>query len=125
MEYQATFEIDCGDSPGYGVKYAHKENRDENLTAEDDFNAITEAGKKAIEFSKNYLSNPDNDLTTVTLTRLDNSQGKPIDIKRVLKSKGYDLLERFEWNREGQLVTECSMLEHLLLSIPFESASKK
>ncbi|MBU1129182.1 MAG: hypothetical protein KJ949_00960 [Nanoarchaeota archaeon] len=123
MEYKATFGIDCGVSPGFGVKYPDYEKRDEVLTAKDDISAIIEVAKQARHFSKDYLSNPKNDLTTVTVLELYGLNRNTISIKKVLKDKGYDCIQNFEWTNEEKLVTKCSMLEHLYLT--FESVLKE
>lgn len=123
MEYQATFRIDCGVSPGFGLKYPGFEERDEVIIADNDMNAVITAAKKARRFSKDYLSNPENDYTTVTLLLLYDSNRNLINQKEVLKKEGFDSVQRFEWN-ENRLVTKCSMLEHLLI-LASESAPKK
>ncbi|MEK6969008.1 MAG: hypothetical protein AABW48_01125 [Nanoarchaeota archaeon] len=115
MEYCATFGIDGGVSPGFGVKYPMYEKREEVLTADTHFKAVVAAATQARQFSLDYLSNPHNDLTTVTLLELCDHTRNPIDVKKVLKDVGYKSIQRFEWDDENRLVTRCSQLEHLLL----------
>ena len=76
--------------------------------------AIVEAAKIARHFSRDYLSNPDNNLITVTLLELYDSNKNPLNQKKVLKQKGYASIQLFELNDEWKLFTECSMLEHIL-----------
>ena len=111
MEYQGVFWIDCGISPGLGPHY---EKQIEVITAEDDLTAIISASRKARHFSRNYLSNPKNSLTTVTLLELNDSNKTQINQKKVLNQAGHKCLPFFEWNDKRELVTKCSTLEHLL-----------
>ena len=114
MEYKATFGIDCGVSHGFGVKYPDYVNLDEALTANDDISAISAAAKLAITLSRDYLSNPKDNLTKVTLLELYDQKRNRMNIKEVLKQNGYDSIKSFEWDDDGKLITKCSMLEHLL-----------
>ena len=102
MEYQATFGIDCGVSPGYGVKYPDNVERTETLDADSPQVAYQNAMGLARNFADDYLSNPDNGLTTVQLLSLSNSDG---DVS-------------FDASKS---VVKRSMLEHLL-SLASESA---
>ena len=102
MEYQATFGIDCGVSPGYGVKYPDNVERTETLSANSPQVAYQNAMDLARKFADDYLSNPDNGLTTVQLLSLRNPDG---DVP-------------FEASKS---VVKRSMLEHLL-SLASESA---
>jgi hypothetical protein len=114
MTYKAIFGIDCGLSHGFGLKEPHYEKQDRNLSASDDKNAIIEAAKIALHFSREYLSNPDNDFTTVTILRLYDSKGKLLNPQEILKKEGFTGIQRFEWDEKGLLYIKCSMLEHLL-----------
>jgi len=95
MEYKATFGIDCGVSPGYGVKYPDNVERTETLSADSPQVAYQNAMGLARKFADDYLSNPDNGLTTVRLLSLRNSEG----------NVSFDA---------SKSVVERSMLEHLL-----------
>jgi hypothetical protein len=75
MEYQATFGIDCGVSPGYGVKHPDNLERTETLSADSPQVAYQNAMSMAGGFADDYLSNPENGLTTVQLLSLRNSDG--------------------------------------------------
>jgi len=123
MEYQATFGIDCGVSYGFGLKSPDYEKREEIVIADDNMNAIIAATKKAIHFSRDYLSNPQNDFTTVTLLELYDSKRGLINQKEVLEKAGFTGIKRFEWS-EDKLVIKCHMLEHLL-PVVFKSAPDK
>jgi len=115
MKYQATFGIDCGVSPGLSIKCSDYVKRDETLVADNEADALIAVAKLAVNFSKDYLSNPENNLTTVTLLALYDSNRNLINQKDALKKKGFDSIQRFEWD-EHKLVTKCSMIEHLLLT---------
>ncbi len=114
MEYHTKFGIDGGVSPGLGVKYPMYEEQDEVLTADNQMDALIAAAKQARHFSEDYLSNPKNDLTTVTLLELCDQTKNPIDVKKVLKGAGYKSIQHFDWDDEKRLVTNCSLLEHVL-----------
>lgn len=120
MEYQATFGIDCGVSHGFGLKSPDYVEQDEFLIADNPLGAIIAAAKQARRFSMNYLSNPDNDFTTVTLLKLSDSNRNLINLKKILKEAGYEGIKRFEWGNEEKLITKCHMLEHLLDLVPKE-----
>ena len=75
MEYKATFGIDCGVSPGFGVKYPDYERRNEKISADSHQVAYTEAMSIAEKFADDYLSNPNTGLTTVQLLSLNCSDG--------------------------------------------------
>jgi hypothetical protein len=105
MEYQATFGIDCGVSPGYGVKYPDNVERTETFSADSPQVAHQTAMRLAGSFADDYLSNPENDLTTVQLLSLRNSEENiPFD--------------------PSKSVVKRHMLEHLLSLAP-ESAPNK
>lgn len=105
MEYQATFGIDCGVSSGCGVKYPDNVERTETLSADNSQLAYQNAMGLAGKFADDYLSNPDNGVTTVQLLSLRNSEG---DVP-------------FEASKS---VVKRSMLEHLL-TLASESAPKE
>ncbi len=98
MEYRATFRIDCGVSPGYGVKYPGNVERTETLLADSPQVAHQEAMNRAREFADDYLSNPDNGLTTVQLLSLQDSNGAVVSFDA------------------SKSVVQSNMLEHLLAS---------
>ncbi|MDD3175350.1 MAG: hypothetical protein PHU51_02640 [Candidatus Nanoarchaeia archaeon] len=102
MEYQATFGIDCGVSPGYGVKYPDNVKRTETLLADSPQDAYQNAMGLAKNFADDYLSNPDNGFTTVQLLSLRGSEG----------NVSFDA---------SKSVVKRSMLEHLL-ALASESA---
>lgn len=96
MEYSAWYGIDLGISYGYGINNADYITREEKIVAKDNAEAMILALKMARDFSENYMSNPDNDLTTVTL--------------KSLKSDGLELVDK-------EVVVKCTTLEHMILSI--------
>ena len=96
MDYIARFGIDHGITHGFGVKYGDYITREEKIIADDNAKAMIKATELARDFSENYLSNPDNDYTTVTLISL--------------KSNGTELVDK-------EIIEKCSKLEHLLLSM--------
>ena len=103
MKYQATFGIDCGVSPGFGVKYPDYERRTETISADSPQVAYREAMSMAEKFADDYLSNPDNGLTTVQLLSLSDSD----------RAVSFDA---------SKTVVKRSMLEHLLALASEESA---
>ncbi|MEK6938970.1 MAG: hypothetical protein AABX04_08075 [Nanoarchaeota archaeon] len=113
MVYQAIFGINCGVSPGFGVKYPDYVKREDILTVDNDMDALVAAAEQARNFSKDYLSNPNDNQTTVTFLELYDQNRKLVSQRQVLKEKGFDCIKRFEWNGD-MLVTRCSKLEHLL-----------
>lgn len=70
MKYQAVYDIDCGVSSGFGVKYPDREKRTESFDVDNSQLAYREAMIIAEKFADDYLSNPDTELTTVQLTSL-------------------------------------------------------
>jgi hypothetical protein len=118
LEYRATFGIDCGLSHGFGLKEPHYEIREEVVIADNDMNATLEAAKRAIRFSRDYLSNPTNDdFTTVTLLNLYGPLGRGlINQKKLFKRARCVGIKNFKWI-EGKLVTRCSSLEHAFLLV--------
>ena len=105
MEYQATFGIDCGVSPGFGVKYPDYVREEKTFSADSPQVAYQNAISLATKFADDYLSNPDNGLTTVQLLSLRSSDG---DVS-------FDA---------SKAVVKRSMLEHLLATSS-ESAPNK
>ena len=95
MEYQATFGVDCGVSPGFGVKYPDYVREEETFSADSPQVAYQNAISLATKFADDYLSNPDTGLTTVRLLSLSGAEGKI----------SFD---------ESKAVVKRSMLEHLL-----------
>ena len=75
MEYKANFGIDCGVSPGFGVKYPDYVRRTEDFSADNTQTAYQNAMNLAEEFADDYLSNPETDLTTVQLLSLNGPDG--------------------------------------------------
>ncbi len=75
MKYQATFGIDCGVSPGFGVKYPDEVERTETVFADNQQEAYQNAMLIVKKFADDYLSNPNNGLTTVKLLSLIGSEG--------------------------------------------------
>jgi len=123
LEYRATFGIDCGLSHGFGLKESHYETQEEVVIADDDISAIQKVAGRAIHFSRDYLSNPDTEYTTVTLLKLCGHERDLINQREVLTKAGFGGVQRFEWDGD-KLVTKCHMLEHLLLIHGSESAPK-
>jgi len=97
MDYQATFGIDCGVSPGFGVKYPDYEKRTERINADTSQVAYENAMDLARKFADDYLSNPDTGLTIVQLLSLRGSDGEV----------SFDV---------SKSVVKRTMLEHLLSS---------
>ncbi len=95
MEYQATFGIDCGVSPGFGVKYPDFVREQEAISADSPQVAYQNAMGLAGKFADDYLSNPETGLTTVQLLSL----------------RGPDGDVSFDASKS---VVKRSMLEHLL-----------
>jgi len=102
MEYQAIFGIDCGVSPGFGVKYPDFVREQKVISADSPQVAYQNAMSMAGKFANDYLSNPDNGLTTVQLLFLRSPDG---DVS-------------FDASKS---IVKRSMLEHLL-AISSESA---
>lgn len=106
MEYQAIFGIDCGVSFGHGAKYPDNVKRTEIFSADNDQVAYQNAMDLAKKFAEDYLSNPDNDLTTVQLISL-RSSGKNIPFDA------------------SKSVVKRSILEHLLILASENSESSE
>ncbi len=127
MAYKVVYDINCGLSHGFGLKEPHHYVKEEEISAEDDRSALHRAAINAIKHSRDHLSSPVDDFTTVILADLYGPEGK-INIRKFLNEMGYDGIgingqKYFEWNEQNQLVTKCHMLEHLLL-LGAESKSK-
>ena len=105
MEYQATFGIDGGVSPGFSVKYPDYIRRTEKISAESPKVAYQNAMDMAGKFADDHLSNPETGLTTVQLLSLNGSDG----------AVSFDA---------SKSVVKRSMLEHLL-AVTSESAPKE
>jgi len=95
MEYQATFGIDCGVSPGFGVKYPDYVREQKVILADSPQVAYQNAMNLAGEFADDHLSNPDTGFTTVQLLSLNGPDG----------AVSFDA---------SKAVVKRSMLEHLL-----------
>ncbi len=105
MDYQATFEIDCGVSFGFGIKYSDSITQTESISADTPQSAYQNAMNLAGKFADNYLSNPYTGLTKVQLVSLTGSDG----------NVSFDI---------SKAVVKRSRLEHLLVP-PSESQSNK
>jgi hypothetical protein len=75
MEYQATFGIDCGVSPGFGCKYPDYVREEKTFSADSPQVAYQNAMGLAEKFADDYLSNLETGLTTVQLLSLRSSDG--------------------------------------------------
>ena len=97
MEYQATFGIDCGVSPGFGVKYEDYVRIQAVIHGDSPQVAYQNAMGLATKFADDYLSNPDTSLTTVQLLSLRCSDGYvPFDAsKSVVKRSMLEHLSSF------------------------------
>ena len=97
MEYKAVFQIDCGVSQGFGIKYPDNIRRVEEFYAENNQAAYQNAMGLAKSFADDYLSNPDTSLTTVQLLSLRCSDGYvPFDAsKSVVKRSMLEHLSSF------------------------------
>ena len=97
MEYQATFGIDCGVSPGFGVKYPDYVREQAVIHGDSPQVAYQNAMDLATKFADDYLSNPDTSLTTVQLLSLRCSDGYvPFDAsKSVVKRSMLEHLSSF------------------------------
>ena len=105
MEYEATFGIDGGVSPGFGVKYPDYTERTEKISAVSPQDAHKNAMDMAGNFVVSYLSNQDKGVTTVQL----------------LSIRGSDEDSSFDGSKS---VVKRSMLDHLL-ALDFESDSNE
>lgn len=95
MEFKAAYHIDCGESPGFGVKSPAEEYREETITVDGPEHAYDEAMNRAKILAGDYLSNPDTGYTTVHLLSL----------------KGPEGFVAFDTSK---VIVRRSMLEHLL-----------
>ena len=107
MKYTAIFQIDCGVADGHGVKYPDNYERPEKIEASTDDEALKGAYKIAVYLSRDHLSNPDTNFTTVLLESLIDSTGRIITQELLIS-------EFPKQQKEGKLFIQCSMLEHLL-----------
>jgi len=110
MEYNAKYGINCGVSSGFGLKDPDYVERTEKVNANSDSEAMVEAYKTAVYFSDEYLSDPDNDLTTVKILRLENDKGKILEQELVNTHPKI----KFE---NGIAVAKATRLDHVLLHI--------
>ena len=112
-KYQATFGISCGVSPGYGVKSSDYVTRTEPIEAASAAAALLGAMHLAREYAKDYLSNPEDNLTTVRLTSLRNSQGQEESQPELFKM--VQVKDRRLTLEEESIIYHCSQLEHFML----------
>ena len=90
MEYRANFEIDCGVSPGYGVKCPDNVERTERIVADNPQVAYQNAMNLAEKFADDYLSNPKTGFTTVQLSYLRSPDGDvPIDVSKSVVKRSW------------------------------------
>lgn len=113
MNYVVMYGISCGVSQGFGLKYPDYIERTERIDADNNLSALIKIAKKAVEFSFEYLSNPDDDATIVTVNHLYDKNNRLLNQKEILKAEGFTSIRRFEWKGD-KLVTSCSSIEHLL-----------
>jgi len=107
MKYTSTFQIDCGVTHGFGIKYPENYERLDFIESETEIEAFKGAYQIATHHARDHLSNPNTDFTTVTLKSLRDSTGKLIPQEPLASKLGILL-------REGQIFVQCSLLEHLL-----------
>ena len=107
MEYEATFGINCGVSHGFGLKYSDYVERIEHFDTKDDAKALNYALRLAREFSGDYLSDPETDLTTVKLLILKGRNGNALSQQPLNENSDVEL-------ESGCVIVKCSMLEHVL-----------
>jgi hypothetical protein len=80
MEYRATYGIEGGVSPGFGVKYQDFCNKTRQIVADGPEAAYARAMSVAEELAVDHLTNPENELTIVHLESLVGPQGSvPVD----------------------------------------------
>jgi len=113
MNYIAMYGISCGASQGFGIKYPDHIERTESIEADNNLSALIKIAKKAVEFSFEYLSNPDDEATIVTVNHLYDKNNRLLNQREMLEKEGYTSIRRFDW-KDNKLVTSCSTLEHLL-----------
>ncbi|MBI4440946.1 hypothetical protein HY639_02150 [Candidatus Woesearchaeota archaeon] len=95
MKYDATFGIGCGVSPGFGAKYPDYVTRTETISADNSVTGYQKAMDLANRFADDYLSNPEDDLTTVQLLLLEGPEGTiPIETSVVKRGMLEHLLFR-------------------------------
>ena len=94
MEYQARYLIDCGVSPGFGVKSPDNVVRTEKINADNSGVAYQSAMILAGKFADDYLSNPQTGLTTVQLLSL-NSQNEVVSFDASKSIVRRSMLEHF------------------------------
>jgi len=110
--YKVTYGIDGGMSQGFGVKYPDYIEKDIMIQAENNLDAVDKAYEKAVELSRDHLSNPETGMTKVSVHAIyDMDQvrlhiGALVDWNKV--HDGRILLE------DERMVAKCSTLEHIL-----------
>lgn len=108
MAYKAVFGIDGGVSHGFGSKYPDYIEKKESISAESPKDAMLKAVGQAVYLSREHLSNPKTDRTTVKILALLDSDGGRLSQEEL----GRDLGVKVE---EGCAVVSCTMLEHFLM----------
>ena len=108
--YPATFGIDGGVSPGFGVKYPDYIEKDIIIQAENGIDAVDKAYDKAKELSREHLSNPNTGTTKVFILSIYNNRHR-LDVAALVDwNKIHDGRIKVE---DKRLVARCSTLEHL------------
>ena len=95
QNYTAVFDIDCGVSSGFGIKYPDRVEKREKFSSKNPEQAYQQAMSMAEKFADDYLSNPETGLTTVQLSVLRSPN----------KEVSFDI---------SKSIVKRSMLEHLL-----------
>ena len=109
MKYNAIYEIDCGVSPGFGVKYPDRILVREEFEADSQDNARINALRIAARFARDYLSNPDTGYTAVEIVSIRDRDGNIVSQEPLLeKIRGLEF-------KKGCAVIKCSIEEHLLM----------
>ena len=115
MKYKATFGIDYGvyhESEGKSPDYFEIK---KSLIAEDNFKALLISAGQMLILSRDYPINPKTNFTKVTLIELYDEYNNLINPKETLKTRGYNRIPRFKWDKKNKLFTKCSKLEHLII----------
>ena len=115
MKYKATFGIDYGvyhESEGKSPDYLEIK---KSLIAEDNFKALLISAGQMLILSRDYPINPKTNFTKVTLIELYDEYNNLINPKETLKTRGYNRIPRFKWDKKNKLFTKCSKLEHLII----------
>jgi|GEM_PF-6349731 len=112
MEYKALFEIDGGISYGFGITYPDQSKSTKMIIADNIFEAGLKAINTAKYLSKQHLTNPNTDVTKVTLVELIDQNGKIIKTEQL-----EELAQRFRLKievEESHIVAKSSLWEHLM-----------